>query len=101
MGKTLFDLVHTDKDIHSLTASNLYDKPVDEVTCSERSIAKKANFGLLYGMGAKNFAREVTYSSDEITMSVEEAKQVRKRFFDGYSGLLPFYDRIIGYGETG
>lgn len=91
----LLDAYQHEKDIHSLTAAKLFRKSIDAVTNDERMLAKKANFGLLYGMGARNFAREVSYGSNEICLSNQEAKEIRKRFFTGYPQLLPFYENLI------
>jgi len=42
-------------DIHRLTASSIYKIPPEEVTKEQRSLAKAANFGLLYGASVKTF----------------------------------------------
>ncbi len=46
-------------DVHRLTATLLFDKGKDEITTDERRIAKVINFGVIYGMGAARFAREM------------------------------------------
>ncbi|MEL7512362.1 MAG: DNA polymerase, partial [Cyanobacteria bacterium J06554_3] len=46
-------------DVHRLTATLLFDKEKDEITPNERRMAKIVNFGVIYGMGATRFAREM------------------------------------------
>ncbi|MGB3574228.1 MAG: DNA polymerase I, partial [Phormidesmis sp.] len=46
-------------DVHRLTATLLFDKEKEEITTDERRIAKVINFGVIYGMGAARFAREM------------------------------------------
>jgi DNA polymerase-1 len=47
------------EDVHRLTATLLFDKSKEEITSDERRIAKVINFGVIYGMGAARFAREM------------------------------------------
>jgi DNA polymerase-1 len=91
----MLDAYKNDMDIHSITASKLFNKSVESINYEERSIAKKANFGLLYGMGAKNFARELNFSLGDIDVSIRQAREIRRRFFDGFNMLMPFYDNLI------
>ena len=46
-------------DVHRLTATLLFDKEKEEISADERRIAKVVNFGVIYGMGAVRFAREM------------------------------------------
>ncbi|MEO1792186.1 MAG: DNA polymerase I [Cyanobacteria bacterium J06629_19] len=46
-------------DVHRLTATLVFDKEKEEITSDERRIAKVVNFGVIYGMGASRFAREM------------------------------------------
>jgi len=46
-------------DVHRLTATLLFDKAKEDITGDERRIAKVINFGVIYGMGAARFAREM------------------------------------------
>lgn len=81
------------EDIHTLTAATVTGKPINEVTKEDRQRAKAVNFGFLYGMGAKNF---VNYAFDEydLNFTLEEAEQVRNRFFSLYSGLLAWHNEV-------
>ena len=66
---------HEGQDIHRATASAAFDIPISEVNASQRDLAKRVNFGLMYGMGANSLARESQ-------MSYEEANQFIKRYFE-------------------
>ena len=64
------------EDLHTVTA--------EAIGCS-RQIAKSANFGLLYGSGAKGLRNYAGASG--ITMTVEEAAQIREQWLDTYQGI--------------
>ena len=64
------------EDLHTVTA--------EAIGCS-RQIAKSANFGLLYGSGAKGLRNYAAASG--ITMTVEEAALIRKQWLDTYQGV--------------
>lgn len=73
------------EDVHKYTASLIFNKSVDEVTPSERRIAKTINFGIMYGMSAFRLAGDLGVSRSEaqnfITRYFERYKEVR-RFID-------------------
>lgn len=75
------------QDLHTLTARAIYG--VDEPDKAQRQVAKSANFGLLYGAGArglKNYAATMG-----IDMSLEEANTVRSTFLGLYSGVAAWH----------
>ena len=65
-------------DIHAATAAKIYDKPVEEVTRDERTKAKRANFGIIYGITVFGLA-------DRLNIERAEAKQL----IDGYFKMFP------------
>ena len=81
------------EDLHTLTASLITGKLLDEVTAEDRRIAKSVNFGLIYGMGA---AKLQAYAEEkyDVILTLEEAKEFRKRFFQAYAGVKRWHDRI-------
>jgi DNA polymerase I len=85
------------EDLHVLTAARLLGKPVDQVTKADRQIAKSANFGLLYGMGAPGY-RIYARSNYGLDMTEEEAVGYRQAFFETYPGLVAWHRRT---GQTG
>ena len=80
-------------DLHRLTASLLLDKPLDEVTRSERQAAKAVNFGLIYAMGAPGLQAYALHIYG-VTLSLDEAVAFRERFFEAYPGMVEWHRRI-------
>lgn len=77
-------------DIHTETARTLCG---GEPTKEERNKAKAVNFGFLYGMGAKGF---VNYAFDSygVVFTPDEAERYRDLFFQKYSKLLVWHDKM-------
>jgi DNA polymerase I-like protein with 3'-5' exonuclease and polymerase domains len=74
-----------DKDLHTLTAMQIYGVGEDEVTKEQRQIAKSANFGLLFGSGARGLRNYA--GAMGIQMSMEEAGVIRDKFHGAYTGI--------------
>jgi len=74
-----------DKDLHTLTAMQIYGVGEDEVTKEQRQIAKSANFGLLFGSGARGLRNYA--GATGIQMSMEEAGVIRDKFHVAYIGI--------------
>ncbi len=72
---TLLEAFEQGQDIHAATAAIVNNIPIDQVTRSQRSFAKRVNFGLLYGMGAFRLARD-----SELTLA--QANEFIKTYFD-------------------
>lgn len=66
------------KDIHTLTAKNVFNVNENDVTPQMRRIAKTLNFGVIYGMGPKAF-------SEESGISVDDAKKFINEYFTDFS----------------
>lgn len=81
----LVNAYQNDLDIHALTASELFDKKIDDVTKAERQIAKSINFGIVYGMGSQKLSREVQISK-------QEAKQFLEKFNQRFPVLAQWLD---------
>ncbi len=86
-------------DIHSATASEIFNTPLEDVTSLQRRNAKAINFGLIYGMSAFGLARQL-----EIERSA--AQDYINRYFDRYPGVLTYMNKTreqahdVGYVET-
>ncbi len=65
-------------DIHAATAAKIYKEKIEDVTRDERSKAKRANFGIIYGITVFGLA-------ERLDISREEAKQL----IDGYFSTFP------------
>ena len=73
--EALMAAFHEGQDIHRATASAVFDVPLAEVDASQRDLAKRVNFGLMYGMGANRLARTSQ-------MTFEEADAFITRYFE-------------------
>ena len=73
--EALMAAFHEGQDIHRATASAVFDVPLAQVDASQRDLAKRVNFGLMYGMGANRLARTSQ-------MTFEEADAFITRYFE-------------------
>lgn len=78
-----------DIDLHTLTASLIYKKPIDAVTKDERQDGKTLNFALLYGMGYRKYKTYAAQSGKIITLS--EAKVAHTAFHAAYPRLKQWH----------
>ena len=67
-------------DLHRVTAAQVFNASLDQVTREQRDFAKRLNFGVVYGIGAQRFAMMTG-------LSVPEAENVLRRYFATYRGL--------------
>ena len=86
-------------DFHTVTAAKVFHVPESEVTHQMRSRAKAVNFGIVYGMSAFSL-------SQDIHVTVAEAKDYMERYFATYPGVKQYMTGIVekakeqGYVET-
>jgi DNA polymerase-1 len=86
-------------DVHSATASEVFEVPLDAVSGEQRRKAKAINFGLIYGMSAFGLAKQ-------LHLGRQEAQQYIDRYFERYPGVAEYMDRTRavareqGYVET-
>ena len=73
-------------DIHAATAARIYKVPIGEVTREQRTKAKRANFGIIYGITVFGLAERLDISRDEA-----------RRLIDGYFDTFP---RVRDYMES-
>jgi DNA polymerase I-like protein with 3'-5' exonuclease and polymerase domains len=74
------------QDLHTITAMAIYGLDDEsEVKKEQRQIAKSANFGLLYGSGAKGLRSYAAASG--IQMTLDEASAIRDKFHAAYAGI--------------
>ena len=82
--KDMIDAFISDADIHQSTAAKIYHVGLDEVTPQQRSRAKTANFGIIYGISAFGL-------SQRLHMPRSEAKEL----IDGYFRTYPHIKEYI------
>ena len=83
----LIDAFRNNEDIHSRTASLLFDVATVSVTPDQRRHAKTINFGLVYGMGPQKLGQD-------LGISVKEAKAFIEKYFERLGALRVFYDTV-------
>ena len=87
------------KDIHSKTASDIFNVPIDMVTKHMRRIAKAVNFGIIYGISGFGL-------SENIGVSTKEAKEFIENYLETYPGIKKYMDdtiakaKEVGYVRT-
>ncbi|ABK62148.1 DNA polymerase I [Clostridium novyi] len=89
----LIDAFKHHKDIHTITASEVFKVPIDEVTPLMRSNAKAVNFGIVYGIGAFSLSKD-------INVSRKEAKEYIDTYFSRYPNVKKYIDEIISKAEV-
>ena len=88
--QAMLDAYNQGADLHRKTAGLVLSKPDVEVTKNDRQISKALNFGLLYGQSAKGLVKYAK-TAYGVTITEEEAKQFRDRFFVSYRGLASWH----------
>lgn len=96
---SLINSFKNNEDIHSKTASEMFNIPLDEVSKDQRRAAKVINFGVLYGMSAHRLA-------SELGTNYYEAKHFIDNYFNSRKPIADFIQKTLlkaeqeGYVET-
>ncbi len=88
----LIEAYKNGKDIHTLTASQIFRVPTLYVTPEQRREAKAVNFGIIYGISDYGL-------SQNIKSSVERAKNYIKSYFKRYPHVKEFMDYNVSYAK--
>lgn len=92
---SLIDAFSSSKDIHAMTASQVFDVPIDEVTPGLRRRAKAVNFGIIYGISSFGLG-------EDLGISRKEAKEYIDKYFVTYSRVKDYLDSCVETAkETG
>ena len=97
--QTMATAFESGKDIHTVTASQVFGVPVDGVTPLQRRHAKAVNFGIVYGISEFSLA-------EDIGVSRYEAKEYIENYLANYHGVRDYMKQVvadareIGYTET-
>ena len=87
------------QDIHAATAAKIYKEKLEDVTRKQRSKAKTANFGIIYGISVFGLA-------ERLNVDRKEAKELIDGYFENYPKVKEYMDHSIqiarekGYIET-
>lgn len=96
---TMIEAFKNGEDIHSSTASRVFNVPIEEVTREQRSNAKTVNFGIIYGVSAFGL-------SNQTDLSRSEAKELIETYYKTYPKLRSYmgeqvdFARENGYVQT-
>ena len=79
-------------DIHAMTASEMFDVPLDEMTSDIRRQAKAINFGVIYGISGFGLARN-------LRIPRTEAQGFIDRYFERFPGIKEYMDQTIAFAK--
>ena len=84
----MIEAFRSGEDIHTVTASQVFDQPIEWVTPEMRRSAKAVNFGIVYGIGAFSLSKD-------IGVSLAQADNYIKSYLAKYSGVASYMDRTV------
>ncbi len=76
------------EDIHALTASQVFNVPLDKVTSQLRREAKAVNFGIIYGISAFGL-------SNDLNIGAKKAKEYIDKYFETYSDVKSYMNKNV------
>ena len=80
------------RDIHRITASQVFHVPFEEVTPLQRRNAKAVNFGIVYGISSFGL-------SQDLSITRKEAAQYIEDYFRTYPGIKRFLDDAVAHAR--
>ena len=86
--ETMIEAFENNEDIHTKTASQVFNVAMDEVTSKQRSDAKAVNFGIVYGKSDFGL-------SEDLHIPVKQAKEYIENYFNKYTKIKEFMDNVI------
>ncbi|MEM7055584.1 MAG: DNA polymerase I [Bacteroidota bacterium] len=86
--ETMIEAFKKGKDIHSATASKLFQVPIEAVDDAQRRQAKTANFGIIYGISAFGLSQRLGIPKTEATAIIEA-------YFQKFPAIKAYIDRTI------
>ncbi len=89
----LVDAFRNGEDIHRRTAAEVFNVPQVLVTADQRRTGKTLNFGIVYGMGSGNMARQLQIKRDEAAQYIES-------YFERYEGVRDYFDELVDVARS-
>ncbi|MGI6316379.1 MAG: DNA polymerase I [Christensenellales bacterium] len=95
----MIEAFHSGADIHTKTAGEVFDTPMEKVTQIQRSAAKAVNFGIIYGISDFGLAKQ-------LGISRKKAAEHINKYLSTYPGVKAYMERTVeegrekGYTET-
>lgn len=90
--ETLKQAFREGQDIHAMTASEMFDVPLDQMTSDIRRQAKAINFGVIYGISGFGLARN-------LRIPRAEAQGFIDRYFERFPGIKEYMDETIAFAK--
>ena len=90
--KELVEAYNEGKDIHSITASQVFGVPLNEVTSKMRREAKAVNFGIIYGISEFGLSRN-------LGISFSTAKEYIAKYFATYSAVKDYMNSNVEFAR--
>src|SRR5947209_5272533 len=78
--KGFVDAFNSGADLHRVTAAQVFNVPLEQVTKEQRDFAKRLNFGVVYGIGAQRFSMMTG-------LTLSDAESIMTRYFQTYRAL--------------
>jgi DNA polymerase-1 len=91
--ESLINAFNNNQDIHAITASEIFHKPIDQISTDERRYAKTINFSLLYG-------KTIYGLSQELNIEHATAKLYIDQYFAKYPKIKQYLDNIKTLAHT-
>lgn len=91
--EALINAYNSDEDIHKITASKVFNTPLDEVTPLQRRNAKAVNFGIVYGISSFGLGQD-------LNITRKEAQEYIKSYFKTYPQIKNFLDELVEQAKT-
>ena len=91
--QNMIDAFINNQDIHTITASKIYNIKPDKVTREQRGNAKTVNFGIIYGVSAFGLSQQTNLTRSESKLMIES-------YFENYPGLKSYMSNQIDFART-
>ena len=90
--QNMIDAFNSGTDIHTVTASQVFNMPVQMVTPLMRSNAKAVNFGIVYGIGAFSLAKDIGVTRKEAAAYIDS-------YLSHYSGVRNYMEQVVAQAK--
>jgi len=90
--KELIYCFNNDIDVHTRTASNIFNVDAKDVSFEQRRTAKVVNFSIMYGAGPYRL-------SQELDIKMKDAKKIIESYFDTYPGIKMYIENTLAYAR--
>ncbi|MDD4815652.1 MAG: DNA polymerase I [Clostridia bacterium] len=90
--EVLINAFNNNKDIHTLTASQIFETPENQISKAQRRDAKAVNFGIIYGISDFGL-------SQNVGISRKSAKEYIEKYFASYPKVKQFMDSNVKFAK--